>query len=465
MSDYNVIFDTDAYKASHWKQYPPGTTSMFSYIEARGGKHDRTVFFGLQYIIKRYLTQRVTTKMVKEAKAFYAKHGVPFNEEGWMHIVNVCGGKLPVRIRAVPEGTIVPTSNALVTIESTGGPETFWVASWLETMLMRVWYPTNVATISYYCKQTILDYLEKTSDDPAGEIGFKLHDFGARGVSSLESAAIGGAAHLVNFMGSDTVIGVALANEYYKSDMAGFSIPAAEHSTITSWGREREVDAYRNMLTQYAKPGSLVAVVSDSYNIYEAIEKLWGGELRQQVIDSGATLVVRPDSGDPATVVLKCLQLLDERFGHTWNSKRFKVLNHVRVIQGDGITEDEIGVILKTVTMAGYSATNVAFGMGGGLLQQHNRDTHKFAMKCSCVIVNGEEVAVYKDPVDDPGKQSKMGRLDLVREPGGRLSTVRMVGGCLHETNSVMRTVYEDGEATNETTLEEVRARANVRLR
>lgn len=464
MSDYNIILDVDSYKASHWKQYPPGTTSMFSYIESRGGKHDRTVFFGLQYIIKRYLTGRVVTmEMVEEAAAFYAKHGEPFNREGWEYIARDLDGRLPVRIRAVPEGSVVPVSNALVTVESTD-PKVFWVASWLETMLLRVWHPINVATISYFCKQTILDYLEKTSDDPAGEIAFKLHDFGARGVSSHESAAIGGAAHLVNFMGSDTVAGVALANEYYKSDMAGFSIPAAEHSTITSWGRAREVDAYRNMLRQYAKPGALVAVVSDSYNIYEAIDKLWGGALRQEVIDSGATLVVRPDSGDPATVVLKCLQLLDARFDHTLNSKGFKVLNHVRVIQGDGITESEIDVILRTVTEAGYSATNVAFGMGGGLLQQHNRDTQKFAMKCSCVLVNGDEVAVYKDPVDDPGKQSKMGRLDLVREPGGRLNTVRMVGGITCEENTAMHTVYENGEATNDTTLEEVRARANVRL-
>ncbi len=464
----NIILNTDSYKASHWLQYPPGTTSMFSYIESRGGKHDRTVFFGLQYIIKRYLTGRVVTMdMVHEAKAFYEKHGVPFNYAGWSYIADELDGRLPVRIRAVPEGSVVPTSNILVSIESTD-PKVFWIASWLETMLLRVWYPINVATTSYFCKQTILDYLEKTADDPAGEIAFKLHDFGARGVSSHESAAIGGAAHLVNFMGSDTVIGVNLANEYYKSDMAAFSIPAAEHSTITSWGREHEVDAYRNMIKQYAKPGALVAVVSDSYNIYEAIDKLWGGELQQEVVNSGATLVIRPDSGDPATVVLKCLQLLDARFGHTWNNKRFKVLNHVRVIQGDGITEDEIGVILRTVTDAGYSASNVAFGMGGGLLQQHNRDTHKFAMKCSSVTVNGKSVDVFKDPIDDHGKGSKKGRLDLIMDFDGKfekLTTVPIVGWHLHDPNSVMRTVFLDGESLNETTLDEVRARANVRYR
>lgn len=279
MSDFNILLDTDSYKASHWLQYPPGTTSMFSYIESRGGLYDQTVFFGLQYYIKRYLTQRITAEMVEEAKEFYAAHGEPFNYEGWMYIVNELGGKLPVRIRALPEGTVVPVKTALVTVESTD-PKCFWVASWLETMLIRIWHPVNVATTSYNIKRVIRGFLDLTSENAEKEIPFKLHDFGSRGVSSQESAAIGGAAHLVNFMGSDTVVGVLTANRYYNTPMAAFSIPAAEHSTITSWTREREVDAYRNMLKQYGKPGALLAVVSDSYDLWEAIDKLWGGKLR-----------------------------------------------------------------------------------------------------------------------------------------------------------------------------------------
>ena len=461
MSDHNIILDTDSYKASHWKQYPPGTSSMFSYIESRGGQFDKTVFFGLQYYVKQYLTRGVTRDDVDEADAFYAGHGVPFNRKGWDHIADRIGwGKgYPVRIRAVPEGTVVPTHNALVTIESTD-PEVFWFASWLETQLLRVWYPTNVATLSWHCKQVIRKYLEQTSDDANAEIAFKLHDFGSRGVSSQESAAIGGAAHLVNFMGSDTVVGVLTANRYYNEKMAAFSIPAAEHSTITSWGRENEVHAYRNMLDKYAKPGALVAVVSDSYDIYNAIEKLWGGELRQQVIDSGATLVVRPDSGDPPTVVKKCLELLDARFGHTINTKGYRVLNNVRVIQGDGINLDSISSILWVARDAGYSASNVAFGMGGALLQQHNRDTQKFAMKCSSVTVNGEEVDVFKDPIDDKGKASKKGRLDLINHDG-RLVTMSLPKGMIEFSNSVMRTVYEDGEIIVDDTLANIRERAN----
>lgn len=460
----NYLIDTDSYKASHYLQYPPGTTAMFSYVESRGGAYPETVFFGLQYYLKKYLTHRITVEEVEEAKVFYAKHGVPFNYEGWLYVAKELGGKLPVRIRAVREGSVVPTHNILISVESTD-PKAFWVVSWIETMLLRVWYPITVATRSRTIKKIILEALNKTSDDPQAEIGFKLHDFGSRGVSSQESAMIGGAAHLVNFMGSDTIVGVRCANEYYKSDMAGFSIPAAEHSSITSWGKENEEDAYRNMLTQFAKPGSLVAVVSDSYDIYNAITNIWGSKLKEEVIASGATVIVRPDSGNPPDVVLKCLELLDERFGHTVNSKGYKVLNNVRVIQGDGINEHSIKAIIDKFVAAGYSATNVAFGMGGGLLQQLDRDTLKFAMKCSLIFKGNEFVEVFKDPVTDKGKISKSGRLDLINTYDGgknKFSTVQLHPNVPFHALSAMQTVFENGELITEDTFDGIRARAAV---
>ena len=213
-------------------------------------------------------------------------------------------------------------------------------------------------------KGLIMDALIKSADDPAAEINFKLHDFGSRGVSSQESAMVGGAAHLINFMGSDTGVGVLCANDYYNVDMAGFSIPASEHRTITSWGKENEVKAYSNILDKFAKPGALVACVSDSYDIWNACEHLWGETLKQKIVDSGATLVVRPDSGDPPTVVLKVAEILASKFGFTVNSKGFKVLNNVRVIQGDGINEHTVKEILDNLLNAGFSASNIAFGMG-----------------------------------------------------------------------------------------------------
>ena len=156
----------------------------------------------------------------------------------------------------------MPVHNVLMTVEC-DDPQVFWLASYLETMLLRVWYPVTVATRSWHLRQTIRRFLEKTDDDLA-QLPFKLHDFGARGVSSAESAAIGGAAHLVNFMGSDTVLGVLAANRFYREPMAAYSVPAAEHSTITSWGREHEADAYRNMIRRFGLPGAIVSVVSDS---------------------------------------------------------------------------------------------------------------------------------------------------------------------------------------------------------
>jgi nicotinamide phosphoribosyltransferase len=318
-----------------------------------------------------------------------------------------------------------------------------------------------VATQSHKIRAVILDYLEKTGDPTT--IDFKLHDFGARGVSSQESASIGGAAHLVNFMGSDTIAGVLYAREYYSAGIAGFSIPAAEHSTITSWGRAGEVDAYRNMLNQFAKPGSIVAVVSDSYDVFNAADRLWGEELRQQVVDSGATIVIRPDSGDPEIVCRKLVQILGDKFGYTTNDKGFKVLNNVRLIQGDGVNEHTIRMILGSFQAYGWSADNIAFGMGGALLQQVDRDTQRFAMKCSSAKINGEWIDVQKDPITDSGKKSKAGRIQLWTSGGEFQSAVEQPKGWTDKGLgwvNALETVYRDGKLIQEISFAEVRANA-----
>ena len=458
-----LILNTDSYKTSHYLQYPAGTETVFSYIESRGGNHDSTLFFGLQYILKAYFSQPVTADDVALADEFCRAHGVPFNHSGWLHIVEAHHGRLPVRIAAVAEGSLVPTQQVLLTIENTD-PACFWLTSFLETALLRLWYPITVATNSWMCRQLIQKYLSDTSDD--GDVAFKLHDFGARGVSSLESALIGGMAHLVNFKGTDTLSAVLGARVYYAAEMAGFSIPAAEHSTITSWGREAEVDAYRNMLTQYARPGAVLAVVSDSYDLGHAVRALWGEQLRQQVIDSGAMVVIRPDSGDPATMVLNTVRALDKAFGAVVNRKGFRLLNHVRVIQGDGITVRSIRTILANLQFNGYSADNVAFGQGGALLQVVNRDDLRFAMKCSAVQVNGVWRDVFKDPLTDPTKRSKAGRLTLLAQ-GSRFMSVAQ-GSPAYEAAldagylPQLRTVFENGELRIDESLGTIRARAEA---
>jgi nicotinamide phosphoribosyltransferase len=456
----NPILNTDSYKTSHWVQYPRGMDGMYSYIESRGGLYGRTVFFGLQAILKEYLTAPVTHAHIEEARELLGAHGEPFNEADWRYIVDELGGRMPASIRAVPEGSVVPTLNALVTVESTDA-RCFWIPSYLETLLLRVWYPTTVATLSWHIKKLIRRYLRETSDDPAGQLPFKLHDFGARGVSSLESAALGGLAHLVNFQGSDTLAAVLAGRKYYAEPMAAYSIPAAEHSTITAWGRDGEAAAYLNMIRRYGRPGAVFACVSDSYDVYGAIEHLWGARLKQQVIDSGATLVVRPDSGNPPDVVERCAVLLDRAYGSTLNGKGYKVLNHVRLIQGDGVTAASIKEILDRLQGAGFAADNIAFGMGGALLQHLNRDTQKFAMKCSAAKIDGRWVDVYKDPVTDPGKASKRGRLDLVRDGTTReYLTYPVDAKAPSPQPSELVEVFRNGTVLKEWTFAEVRARS-----
>jgi nicotinamide phosphoribosyltransferase len=460
----NLILNTDSYKVSMFNQYPLGTTGVYSYIESRGGRYDRTVFFGLQAFIKEYLLQPITQADIEIAEEILTAHGEPFNRKGWQYILDKHGGFLPVVIRAVPEGTVVPVKNVLATIENTD-LECFWLTTWLETALLRaIWYPTTVATQSWTIRQLILTYLEKTGDPNL--IDFKLHDFSARGVSSLETSGIGSAAHLVNFMGTDTITGVLYAREFYNAGVSGFSIPAAEHSTITSWGRDGEVKAYANMLAQFARPGSILAVVSDSYDIFNAAEKLWGEELRQQVIDSGATVVIRPDSGDPVEVNQKLIQILDSKFGSTMNSKGYKVLNHVRIIQGDGINYQSIDDILTALTELGYSADNIAFGMGGALCQQVDRDTQKFAMKASSVCINGQWISIAKDPVTDPGKKSKAGRVTLWKSGSELVSSVEQPHGwhdhSVGEFHEVLETVFENGVLVKEINFDQVRANSRA---
>jgi nicotinamide phosphoribosyltransferase len=296
-------------------------------------------------------------------------------------------------------------------------------------------------------------------DQTAGHregLEFKLHDFGFRGVSSPESAGIGGAAHLLNFRGTDTLAGLLLARDYYAEPMAGFSIPAAEHSTITSWGPDHEREAYANMLEQF--PTGLVAVVSDSYDVYHACRHVWGEELRDRVLQRDGTVVIRPDSGDPATVVVNVLDILGEKFGYETNARGYRVLPpQVRLIQGDGVNYDSTGHVLERMAAAGWSTENVAFGMGGALLQKLDRDTQRFAFKCSHAVVDGEERDVSKNPATDPEKRSKAGRLKLIRRDGA-FATVEE-----HEPGEdLLVEVFRDGEVKREWTLAECRARADA---
>lgn len=453
----SIILDVDGYKPSQYLQYPDGTENVFHYISSRGGKYPWTQLFGLQMWLMRFAANPVTKDQILFAKNFLAKYGTPFNYDGWMYILENHDGYAPLLIKAVPEGTLVPVGYPLVTVESTDSKCAWLNGSYIETSILRgVWYPTTVGTISFSIKRVIKKWLEETGD--VASLDYKLHDFGARGVSSEESAGIGGAAHLVNFKGSDTISGILALMMYYDTkELAGTSIPASEHTTMTALGREGELTQFKRMVDTFGGKYPIFACVSDGFDIYNAVSNLWGSSLRDSVINCGSTLVVRPDSGDPATVCIKVLQLLDEKFGHSINDKGFKVLHpSVRMIQGDGVNELSINTILTKFAAHGYSADNIAFGMGGGLLQQLDRDTQKFAMKCSAMKINGEWVDVFKDPVTDPGKSSLKGRVetDIVDDD------FKIITG----KGTLMRKVYENGDLYNVEDLETIRARANSYL-
>ncbi|MEC7118935.1 MAG: nicotinate phosphoribosyltransferase [Pseudomonadota bacterium] len=456
----NLLLDSDSYKASHWLQYPPDTRYISSYIEPRGGVFEQTVFFGLQAYLLEYLSKPITQQDIDEADLLLTAHGVPFYRAGWQYILDQYQGRLPIQIEAVPEGMRVPCQNAVVQVINTD-PACYWLTSFLETALLRaVWYPSTVATQSWQCREIIRAAMEKSCDSLDG-LPFKLHDFGARGVSSQESAALGGLAHLVNFAGTDTLSALIAASRWYgmrqPDQVAGFSIPAAEHSTMTSWGRAGEVDAYRNMLKQFGGAGKLVAVVSDSYDLWHAIDALWGDVLRDDIRQMGGTLLIRPDSGDPVKVVREALQRLAVRFGTHLNQKGYKVLpDCVRLIQGDGINPVSLQHILDAVLAAGFSVDNLAFGMGGGLLQQVDRDTLGWAMKASSANVAGEWRDVYKDPITSRSKRSKRGRLALVEGEHG-LETIRE--SALQGRPNLMQPIFRNGELLRQETLSQIRAR------
>jgi nicotinamide phosphoribosyltransferase len=464
-----AIIRTDSYKLSQWLQYPKDTVRISSYIESRGGE-DESVFFGLQAFIKQYMMTPITVADINRAEQIVLAHGLPFNRTGWEIIVNEYNGMLPLEIEAVPEGTVMETRNVQVQIVNTD-PRLFWLTSYVETAMLRgIWYPSTVATKSRKMKKFIAAALELTSDIPVNDqINFKLHDFGARGASSSETAMLGGMGHLVNFMGTDTVEALVGAMEYYNTDtVPGFSIPASEHSTITSWGGPAgEVVAFENMINQFAGPGKLYACVSDSYDIYAAARDLWGGVLKNKVIAAGGTLVVRPDSGDPTTVPIEIIGILMDRFGYTVNSKGYRVLPpYVRLIQGDGINEKSLPRILENMIEASYSIDNIAFGMGGGLLQAWNRDSLKYAMKASArQDTAGVWHDVFKDPISDRGKVSKKGRLGLVYDCGiGHCSYRTVPKDIADKKGNLLRTIYRNGDLLLEDTFEAIRKRATLKV-
>lgn len=482
----NLLLMTDSYKVNHWNQYPENTQNVYSYFESRlGAEYKETVFFGLQYLIKKHLIGKVVTKeKIDDAEWYYTWHfGDPalFNRKGWEYILEKHDGVLPIVIRAVEEGTPVTVGNALMTVEVLDELCDFlipWVTNFLETMLTHVWFPSTVATRSREIKKVMKIALDKTCDAPELSLPFMLHDFGFRGTSSLESAGIGGLAHLVNFVGTDTVPALWTGINYYGANLKtlGFSVPASEHSVATAKGEQFEEEYLNRMIDEY--PNGVVSIVADSYDITRFVN-VYVRNAKEKILNrwkNGTAplnrVVIRPDSprfkeDTPHAQVAWLLETLWDIFGGTINSKGYRVLHPcVGVIYGDGLSIEEIGQIYRYVTNhfnfnengKGFDCSSVVVGQGGGLLQKLNRDTQRFAFKCSAQKRDGIWYDVQKNPLDKT-KASKAGRLALIKEDG-EFKTIREEE--LNGRKNLLEIVFENGELIKDISFELIRNNSKI---
>lgn len=462
----NLLLKTDSYKLAHWAMYPAGTEGVYSYFESRqGAAYPYTVFFGLQHLLKAHLTGVVfgADDVERAATLAEAHFGTArtFNREGWLALLERHGGRIPMRVRAVPEGSVIPTGNVMMTVESTD-PDFAWVTNYFESLLTHIWHPATVATRSRHTLAVIRGFVERTGGDPDAA-RFMLHDFGYRGAAGDDAAALGGAGHLLCGVGTDTLPAMELLMESYAADLTtlAFSVPASEHSVMTALGRGNEPEVVADLLGRF--PTGILSIVGDSYDIYAFVETL-GTRFHDAVMARDGVVVVRPDSPTPQhptadAQMLALIEQLERLFGATRNAAGYRVLDpHVRVLWGDGLDTEKIEAILLTVTEAGYAAENIAaFGMGGGLLQKLNRDTQRFAFKASAVRRDGRWHDISKQPLDTT-KRSKAGRLKLVTDAAAE-GGVRTVGEA-EPGEDLLVTVFEDGELLVDQTLAEIRARA-----
>lgn len=455
----SMVFKTDSYNSSHYKMYPPGMTEASGYAECRANSdYENVSFFGLQYIIKKHLMENTDLKNldIDYAEKRWNLHGEPFPRAGWERIKEL--GYYPIEIQAVPEGTWLPKDNVVLQMRSTD-PLCYWLPTWFETQFDQLWYPIAATTQDKVTKAMLKKYLEDTGcENVEAVLPFMLHDFGYRGCTCYEQAAIGGAAHLVNFSGTDNFPALDMIRDYYHEDMAGFSIPASNHAVITSWGKDNEDKAFQNVLDQYLKPGAIVACVSDSYDIYRAVDA-WGTKFHDQIVNSGGRLVIRPDSGNPENVLLACMNKLFKYFGYTTTKTGHRLLpDCVRMIWGDGLNKKIIDQTLYFLVSNDIAAENFAFGMGSAMLQELKRDTVSFAFKVNEKVDNGVREPVIKSPVTGRGKASKAGRQALVCCDGYTFSVPETQKG---GRENLLRTVYKDGVLLIDEPFSVIKARAN----
>lgn len=458
---YNLLADTDSYKLGHFRGYRKGTTTVYSYIESRGGRYPAVMLAAFQKLLYEKLGQPITRANIEEMAQFAPAHGLSFNREGWEIILNEYGGRLPLLIKAAPEGLMIPIRNALISVENLD-PRLGWLTSYFETMILRdVWTASTIAARIFYMAQRINAHWTEHSDTPMSP--FALLDFSSRGTMGFDHSVIGGIAYLNMFAGSDNVPAVRAANYYYFSDMSAWSVAATEHSISSSFGRDNDRDYLANSLENMVDEGGILSLVGDTWNIYRFAEM--ASEFKDVIANKDIKLVVRPDSGDFREVLPRVIKTLAGGFGTTKNGKGLDVINmNVKMLQGDGMNEDTHMLPFTLAADLGIAPDSIITAAGGGLMTADlDRDTNKWAMKAAEMVIDGERVDIFKDPITDPGKASKRGRFALIRNDQGEFETVNRVNDA-EDRADLLETRFHMGDVINASTLDQIRERVAAQL-
>lgn len=486
----NPLHCIDFYKADHRRQYLDNTTLVYSNFTPRSDKlcgipqdiyQHKVVFFGLQYFIKHFLIETWNENFFNIPKELaldmyrhrmdnaLGKDAIPLDHIAALHDL----GYLPIVIKALPEGSMVPIKCPVLVIYNTH-PDFFWLTNYLETVMScMLWKATTSATVAYHYRKLLDKYADLTGADK-GFVQFQAHDFSFRGMSGIEDAMLSGAAHLTSFVGTDTVIAIDFLEEYYNAnadqELIGCSVPATEHSVMCMGSKESEIETFRRLITKLY-PKGIVSIVSDTWDFWKVITE-YASTLKPEIMARDGKLVFRPDSGDPVKIICGdkdaskdthsyygAVELLWETFGGTVNDKGYKQLDsHVGLIYGDSITLQRAKDILEGLHEKGFASSNVVFGVGSYTYQYCTRDNFGFAVKSTYGEVNGVGVDIFKDPITDSGtKKSAKGRICVTLVDG----VYCLMDGqdTLTPSDCCLREVFRDGQLLIDDTLVDIRNR------
>ncbi|WP_299338793.1 nicotinate phosphoribosyltransferase [uncultured Psychroserpens sp.] len=479
----NPLLYTDGYKVDHRRQYPEGTTLVYSNWTPRKSRIegvDEVVFFGLQYFIKKYMIDDFNTNFFNRPKEEVCKrysrrinNYLGENQVGIQHIESLHDlGYLPMIIKALPEGAQVPIRVPMVTMYNTK-PEFFWLTNYFETLLSTVlWMPCNSATIAKQYRNILDTYAKDTSSIPEF-VDWQGHDFSMRGMAGLEAAVMSAAGHLLSFTGTDTIPTIDFLETYYNAnsdkELIGGSVAATEHSVMCMGTNAGEEETFKRLITE-VYPNGIVSIVSDTWDLWKVLTE-YLPNLKKEVLAREGKVVIRPDSGDPVDIICGnpngktseekkgVIELLWDSFGGHVNEKGYKELDaHIGAIYGDSITLDRALQICERLKQKAFASTNVVLGIGSFTYQYNTRDTFGFAMKATYGEVGGEGREIYKDPVTDDGTKKSAKGLIKIEKQNGSYQLIDQVSW-EEEQKGELQVVFQDGKLIVDTSLSEIRNR------